>query len=362
VKPRPALPLCRRGAARGSTLRVLIALALALPLAPRAGLADADERRARTHRTQLVVVDYPHSAFVDPELHAAVRELLSRVQLQVVSATQASEGEVIAYAQIDVGSEAVTISVEDARGNTPRARRSVLRGDSSAMLRETVAHVLLGLLEPLAEADQPAAPQSLHDGADAAPSRERSLRPQLGLHGGPVQLAQDSWSGRFVAAGALVWDSRFSPALALDASMAVPVTVREQREQGVEAQVLLAGGRARVRFSPFEFTHAALDAALSAGADVFSVRPEDPTSGTEIKGTSRKVQPVVGIALGARTALHPRFELVLGLGVDVDLMPRSWSVAEGESLSPVFETRTLRPYATLGIDWLARAPSGQVGP
>jgi hypothetical protein len=162
-----------------------------------------------------------------------------------------------------------------------------------------------------------------------------------------------------VAAGALVWDVRFSPALALDASMAVPVTADAQ---GVEARVLLAGVRARARFTPFEFKRAALDAALSAGADVISVQPQDATAGTALEPASREVQPVIGIALGTRTRLHPRLELVLGLGLDFDLMPRRWSVKEGESLSPVFETRVFRPCATLGVDWTPRAPTREVEP
>jgi hypothetical protein len=336
-----------RLAARWSSLCAL--LAIAALVAPRA--SRAEERRERTRRAQLVVVDYPSSAFIDPGLHAAVRELLSRVQVQVVSAAQAADGEVIAYAQIAVGGDEVEIRVEDARGRHAPARRSLLRGGSDAMLRETVAHVLLGLIEPLAEADRHAPEQALRAGEDAGSGTRRAW--QLGLHGGPVQLAQGTWSARFVGSGALVWGGRFSPSLALDASIAVPVTVNQQ---GVEAQVLLAGARARARLTPLAFTHAAVDAALSAGADVFVVRPEHAADGTELSaGASRRGQPVLGLALGVRTRVHPRLELVLGLGFDFDPMPRRWAVDEGESSSMVFETRYVRPYATLGVDWLPHA-------
>lgn len=334
-----------RSAAHWGSLYAL--LAMAALIAPRT--SHAEERRERTRRAPLVVVDYPNGAFTDPELHAAVRELLSRVQVQVVSAAQAADGEVIAYAQIAIGDEAVEVRVEDAHGRYPPARRSLLRGGSDAMLRETVAHVLLGLIEPLAEANRPASEQALRAGDDAG----RGTRAwQLGLHGGPVQLARGSWSARFVGSGALVWEGRFSPALALDASFSVPVTVNEQ---GVEAQVLLAGGRARARFTPLTFARAALDTALSLGADVFVVRPEDAGDGTELStGASRRGQPVLGLALGARTRVHRRLELVLGLGLDFDPMPRRWAVDEGASSSMVFETRYVRPYATLGVDWLPR--------
>jgi hypothetical protein len=345
-----------RSAVRWGSLCALVAIAALV--APRA--SHAEERRERTRRAQLVVVDYPNSAFTDPELQAAVRELLSRVQVEVVSAAQAANGEVIAYAQIAVGGEAVEIRVEDARGRYAPARRSLLRGGSDAMLRETVAHVLLGLIEPLAEADRHAPEQALRAGDDTGTRRAW----QLGLHGGPVQLAQGTWSARFMGSGALVWGGRFSPSLALDASIAVPATVNQQ---GVEAQVLLAGARARARLTPLAFARAAVDAALSVGADVFVVRPEHATDGTKLyAGASRRTQPVLGVALGARTRVHPRLELVLGLGLDFDPMPRRWSVDEGESSSVVFETRYVRPYATLGVDWLPRAlplrPELQVSP
>lgn len=356
MRPRGArrrFRLNARCTARGGVLALAV-LAIAALLAPGAGRAD--ERRSRSHRTQLVVVDYPHGAFVDPELHAAVRELLSRLQVQVVSATQAAGGEVIAYVRIEVGSDAVNVSVEDARGRAPAVRRSVLRGDSDAMLRETVAHVLLGLVEPLAEADRPLATQGLRDQGDAS-SRWGAAAPQLGLHGGPVQLAQASWSGRFVASGALVWEGRFSPALALDASAALPVGVDEQ---DIEVRVLLGGARARARFTPLSFERAALDGALSVGADVLSVRPEAAPQGTELTArASRRAQPVLGVALSARSRVHARLELVLGVGIDFDLMPRRWSVEEGTSSSEIFATHFIRPYATLGVDWLLRAPASQ---
>lgn len=352
MKPRAARRMSRAGAAIRSAARwgsLCSLLAIAPLVAPRS--SHAEERRERTRRAQLVVVDYPNSAFTDPQLHAAVRELLSRVQVQVVSAAQVANGEVIAYAQIAIGDDAVEVRVEDARGRYPPARRSLLRGGSDAMLRETVAHVLLGLIEPLAEADRPAPEQPLHAGDEGGSGARRAW--QLGLHGGPVQLAQGSWSARFVGSGALVWEGRFSPSLALDASMALPISVNEQ---DVEAQVLLAGARARARFTPLAFAHAALDAALSVGADVFVMRPEHAGEGTKLSaGASRTGQPVLGLTLGARTRVHARLELVLGLGLDFDPMPRRWAVAEGESSSTVFETRYVRPYATLGVDWLPRA-------
>jgi hypothetical protein len=349
VSPRGKRRPLRLGAARPLRGLLIQLLAAVLLLAPRAGRAD--ERRSHARGSQLVVVDYAGSAFTDPALYAAVRELLSRIQVQVVSPLQSASGNVIAYAHIVIGADAVKVSVEDARGQNAPVRRSVPRGDSDAMLRETVGHVLLGLVEPLAEASRLAAsPQALHDGEDARGSRRAT--PQLGLHGGPVQLGQDCWSGRFVASGAFVWGGPLEPSIALDANMAVPVSVHGQ---GVEARVLLAGARARVRITALALAHAALDAALGVGADVISMRPESATAGTELSSSSRRGQPVVGVALGARARLHPQVELVLGIGVDLDLQPRRWSVEEGGATSSVFETRYVRPYATLGVDWQLQA-------
>jgi hypothetical protein len=145
--------------------------------------------------------------------------------------------------------------------------------------------------------------------------------------------------------------------------MAVPVGVREQ---DVEARVLLAGARARARITALAFAHAAIDTALSVGADVVSVRPESAATGTKLRSSSRHGQPVLGVALGARTRLHPQVELVLGIGVDFDPQARRWAIAEGDTTRTVFETRYVRPYATLGVDWQLQArpsrPRGEATP
>jgi hypothetical protein len=341
---------------------LLRAAALAVMLTPRSGRAD--ERRASARRPQLVVVDYPNSAFTDPELHAAVRELLSRIQVRAVPLAQAAEGEVIAYAHVLMGHDEVSVTVEDARGQHGIARRSVPRGDSPELLRETLAHVLLGLVEPLSESAQITPSQALSDQAGTPSDRRRAaFVPQLGMHGGPLQVTTETWSARFVGSGALAWDSRLGHTLALDVSAALPVAVDKQ---GVRARVLLAGSRLRARITPWTLTHVMLDTSLSVGLDVISIRPKSAPSGTDLGGTSIRGQPVLGIAVGGRTRVRTRMELVLGLGLDLDPMPRSWQLETGPMHDTVFETTLFRPYATLGLDWLLRAqpakPAAEVAP
>ena len=317
--------------------------------APRA--AHAEERRNSARHAQLVVVDYPNSAFTDPELHAAVRELLSRIQVRAVSVAQAGDPDVIAYAHISVGRDEATVTVEAAHGERPTARRSLARGDSPALLRETLAHVLLGLVEPLTEGGEPDADGVPRVDVDRSASR-RGFAPQLGAHGGPIWMGSDAWSARFVASGALVWGGRLGPALGLDASAALPVSIDEE---GVKARALLGGARVRGRIDTMSRPRFALDAALSLGFDVFSVRAKSVADGSSVGGASRKAQPVLGVAMGARARVHPRMELALGIGLDLDPLPRSWVLDDAGMERELFATSAYRPYATLGVDWLPQA-------
>lgn len=317
--------------------------------------AEQWQEPARQTPALVLVVDYV--GVEDAELPPALRELLGRVDVRVVSRFEPVPGQVLAYARIEVRAAEVDVVLQDATTRASRAKRSVPRGDSRALLRETVAHVLLGLVEPLAEAARLAPPPAPlpSEAAPDTPARPRSpsaLGAGLGLWGGPMMLDQDSWGARFVASAALAWSKRFYPQLGFEVGSTVPVSVGER---GVRASVLLSGARLRTRITPFEGAHAALDTSVSGGADVIVVKPQTGPAGVALSPTILSWQPAFGVAVTGRVRLSSHLSLVFGAGTDVYPSPDVFRVRVSGRTSEFLETTWLRPYAMLGIDWTSRA-------
>jgi hypothetical protein len=303
-----------------------------------------------------VVVEYEGNELVVAELDATLRELMGRLGLELVSPGERPPETVVALARIRIDRDRAKVIVTDGkRSAEPPMQRDLVRTESSALLRETVAHVLLGLVEPLAERDD-----EIMEPARPAPSPEPLQAPQprpgrafsLGGQAGLALLGVAQWGARFAATGALYFDGALRPALALDLQAALPVRLRAQ---GVTATFVLTGARLRARVEPVRRRRGSLEASLGGGFDIVSLRPDAASAPLLLEQTSVRVQPIFGGALGGRTRLGTKLTLVATLGVDIDLVRRKWWVQEGMTQSVFFETSVLRPYALLGIDWMAVA-------
>jgi hypothetical protein len=269
---------------------------------------------------------------------------------------EGAPGAVIALARIRIEHDRAEVAVTDGKRPTePAVRRDLLRSESSALFRETVAHVLLGLVEPLVEREheivEPAPPSP-----DPEPQREPQPKParaiSLGGQAGLALLGVAQWGARFVATGALVFDRALRPSLALDLGMALPV---KRKAQGVTATFVLTGARLRARVEPMRRRRGSLEVSLGGGIDIMSLKPDSASGPLLLEQTSVRVQPVFGGALGGRIRLSAKLAAVASLGVDVDVARRKWWVQEGTSRAVLLETAVLRPYALLGIDWTAGA-------
>ncbi|HEX6242683.1 MAG TPA: hypothetical protein VFZ61_17340 [Polyangiales bacterium] len=310
----------------------------------------------------VLVVD---SAGVDDlELPAALRELCSRVGIRVVAPFEAVRGDVVLLAHIRADGDVLQLSVEDAETRRQIGERTVPRAESQAIARETLAHVLLGLVEPWIErrrreqAEAAARPQDLPS-TPSAPSAPLDVR--LGVGAGPIVLAREQWGARVYGHTGFTWLRKSAPTVAVDVSGALPVPVEAA---AVSARFWLVGARLRGRFSAFSGPRGAFDVALSGGADLLGLKPVSAPPGTRLESLSLRVQGVFGAALTGRVHLPRRIDLVFGAGLDVDLKPRTWAIEAYGMETTLLSTGYLRPYALVGVDFALRPPpaEGQVAP
>jgi hypothetical protein len=311
--------------------------------------------------TPVLVID---SAGVDDmELPAALRELCSRIGLRVVAPYELAPGKVVLLAHIRADGDELELSVEEAETRKLIGQRRVPRGESQALSRETLAHVLLGLVEPWLERArraqaEPPPPQEL----PSAPPKERvAWLPSLGLGAGPIALAQNQWSARLAGHSAFTAQRPTAPTVAVDLSGAAPVAVQGE---GVQARFWLVGARLRGRISAVARPRGGLDVALSAGVDLLGFKPVSAVDGTSLASLSLRAQAVFGGALTGRVRLPRAIDLVFGVGADVDPKPREWKVSTEGMESTLLRPYTVRPYALVGLDFtLHTTPQkAQAGP
>jgi hypothetical protein len=344
---------CLRAVLRRWAARGLVCLLLAL----RVDRVRAEQAApSRELEVPVLVVD---SAGVDDiELPAALRELCGRVGIRVAAPFEAVSGEVLLLAHIRAAGDELELRVEDAETHRTIGERIVPRAESQAIARETLAHVLLGLVEPWIERTR----RERAERAAAAPVQQLPsaiLTPAtpivvtLGLSSGAVLVARDHWGARVLGNTALMWSRRLQPTLALDLHGSPPVSVSTA---DVAARFWLLGARLRGRLNMIEGSHGACDVALSVGADLLGLKPTGADPRTRVSGLRPRAQPVFGAAIGGRIHLSRRIALVLGVGVDVDPQPRIWQVrVDEDSLITLLHTSMVRPYALLGLDFVARA-------
>ena len=302
------------------------------------------------------------SALIDPELPLALGELLGRIHVQLTT-TDPPQGarSVLAFVELRRGDGYVEVAFEDARDHTTLNRRVEVSG-SAALLRETLAHVILGLVEPLvqkarAAAAMPAAPEP-EEAPQGRPEEQAPRRRSLpgfvlSLACGGVRVASQTWGARLMVSAGAVFAPRVRPELGLRLGGVIPRTLAES---GIEASFGMLSARLYAGLSPFRGRRAALDVQLSAGSDVLSMRPGSADDATHLGHATTRAQPVVGAAFALRAKLTPWLGLLLMFGLDVDLHPRTWVITDDMVESVFFALERLRPYAALGFQFGLSSP------
>jgi hypothetical protein len=343
---RSSKPLC------AASLGILLFGFASRPGAARADAPGGDPRRGER---RVVVLDAGSEA-VDADLADVLAELLARLHLNLVRRGSPNVAPVVARVAIESSERGAVVTIAGGRESTP-VRREVERGDSPAVFRETVAHVILGAVEPLASSDQEPSPPPVSAPVDAlvpAATRaseavERRAVWSLGGRAGPRVLAADRASIGFGGFAGLTLPMALHPSAGLHAGYVLPARLSRDSVDAVFGLVPL---RLQAGIEPLAAKSVALDVALALGVDIVWLIPEAGPPQSQLGPSTTRVQPMIGAASSARFRLTPKADLVVTLGVDLDAAPRRWVIAAGPEHNPLFEMSRFRPYAAVGFDWM----------
>lgn len=312
---------------------------------------DAPPAGARSER-RVVILDTGRGA-LDAELGDVLAELLGRLHLELVR-EQPSNASVVARVGIESSDRGAVVTVTASADGTA-LRREVERGDSPAVFRETLAHVILGAVEPLASADVgPARPLVVEPRATnepVPPSRvasEGRAALLVGARVGPRLLATDRGNVGFSGLAAVTLRSSLRPTVGLEAGYVLPARLSRD---GVDAEFGLVPIRLEAGIEPLAKKGVALDTVLVGGVDIIWLTPQGGPPLARLEPSSRRLQPMFGAAASGRFRLSSSADFVVTLGVDVDAAPRHWVIAVGAGRDSLFETSRFRPYLALGFDW-----------
>jgi hypothetical protein len=314
--------------------------------------ADAPAAAGPKLERRVVVLDAAPSEGVDRDLEATLGELLGRLQIGLVRPDGAGAARVVARVRIETSDRGATLTIESGRRDVPPVRREVERGESTALFRETVAHVILGAIEPLAgrddETERPPPAPVANAPARAPEVAGDPLRLLVGARAGPRFLEADRLGIGFAGGISLVFPVPLRPSAGIRAGYVLPTLVSSR---GVDAEFHLVPLRAEVAARPLSVRSFALETALVGGVDFVSLAPQTAPSFVHPEETKRRVQPMFGGALSGRFRLSPSADFVLTAGLDVDASPRRWVIVAPSGNDSFFETARVRPYAALGLDF-----------
>jgi hypothetical protein len=353
-------------AGTGSTTlgrRILLCAALALAWLASTGPVQAESPASDDHREtrRFVKLEASGTDGIDPELEATLTELLGRLHLEIVQPGADPDGPIVARIRVESNDRGAVLTVDGGRPGVAPVRREVVRGDSTSIFRETLAHVILGAIEPLVtlDAERPPAPQSTPESppepvpaSNVPPSTDRprdSARITVGARAGPRLLASDRASVAFDGVARLILGASMRPSVGIHAGYVLPAQLSRG---GVNATFGLVPFRLEVAIEPLSSKRVALETALLTGIDVVSLSPTSAPSFVQLESSSTRVQPIVGAAVMGRFQLFPTAYLIIATGADFDAAPRRWEVDSESGRSSFFETARLRPYAALGLDWM----------
>jgi hypothetical protein len=341
---------------------------LVMSVAPSAAQADSPKER-------LVVL---HTRGVDdiaPEFTDTLRELLSRVDMILVTADARNKRpKVVAYVDIEASERGAIVWVSDPKRNLPRLRREVPLSSSRDVFRETLAHVVLGAVETYAadvdlsepsqsSAPAPApavAPEPTPPSAKPEQGAQPNLLYDVSARGGPLWFAPRQVGATFGAGFRMTLPRRLPPSWSIDAAFMLPAAIDEA---GIRADLQLVSVRATQRFAFLRTKRVVLDLGLGLGFDRWVFTPTYSDSALQLGEASKRMQPMAGVVLGINFAMTEQLVLVLNVGSDLDAAPRRWVIETAMGQATVLEPSHFRPYASLAISWtLNAAPASKEEP
>jgi hypothetical protein len=315
-----------------------------------------------------------------------LRELLGRQQLTLVRPGEAASPLARVRAELP-SSGMATVEVTGRTGRLVLRRDVALEG-ARAIAREAIAHLVQEAVESELLVAEPAAPPppaaaSPDSGAepasadaapaaappppaprDGVPARDASAAPaargapvllDVAMFGGVGPVANGSGPVARVGAGAtLAYGSRLRPGLGLLFAYAFPF---ERSSDVVSARTSLISGRLLPSIELGRTEHFAFDGALGGGLDVISVQPRSETLPPSVLGEgSSRVSAILSGGISARIDVVPSVVFLVSALADVDLVKRSYVVAQGAAFSTVTSPWAVRPTLLLGFAFTALGP------
>jgi hypothetical protein len=347
--------------------RAALALTLALVSSPLRAETPRGEQRQLDRRA--VVLDAARADGIDAELEATLGELLGRLRIDVVHS--ATNRRIVARVRIESSERGAVLTVESGRTDVAPVRREIERSESTGLFRETLAHVIFGAIEPLAELEEsaeraPVQPPPVEPNAErddpgkshpfgrspGAPTREVSPRDptwvSIGGRAGPRLLAPDRVGIGFGGAGTLVLGEALHPSLRIEAGYVLPSRLSRS---GVDAQFAMVPLRLGVGIEAFSWKGGTIEPAVHGGIDLVTLSPTSAPPFATLEPPTRRVQAVFGASVNVRFRVASTADIVIAAGADVDATPRRWIIASNSGGESFFETGRVRPYVTLGFDW-----------
>ena len=316
----------------------------------------------------VVVLQDDSSAVSGALLEQSLRELLSRLGIELGLAGEVLEQRVFARVQVEQRDGSALVTVR--RGSDASLIEThEVQASTDELLREAVAHVALGAIEPewVARESLPTpAPQPAPEQLDVVerphPDEPAPAWPRGWMataQGGPLLLSDGRVATAFGVGVLHAYEGRFRPAWSVRSRFWVPSSFDDGARRATLSRFGLALG---AHADLIQASWFALEPALAAGLDVASVAPQDvmpPLQATATRTT--RLQPILTAGLGGRLRLSRSFELLLAAGAELELLPRQYLVQSAAQQDTLLETGRWRSQATLEIRY-ALGTTGGDGP
>jgi hypothetical protein len=308
-------------------------------------------------KLRTVVVTSEDGPPLDEGLLSALRELFARVGIELVDSDEGKDEGLLARVRIQRDVDAATVRVFSVTEKRLASTHRVPRGETEALFRETLAHVVLGAVEPLVvervevEAKLPAqtaaAPAPPPAPEPAKPDAAPPVHFAAGLGVGPL-LPTDQWATRIFGRADVYVATRLPSVFGLTLGGIVPL---ERTVADTKTELSLAFVRVQAGVEPWRSRFVRLGLLLAAGADFISATANPNQVAEHVASPSRRVDALLGGLVQLRFPFWWGLELEALVGCDVDLKPRSFEATGGEHPAKLFPASHAHPYAGLLVAW-----------
>lgn len=312
-------------------------------------------------KLQRVVVTSEEGLGLDEALLGALRELFARVGLSLVDSDEGKDEGLLARVRIQRDFDAATVRVFSVTDKKLASTHRVPRAETDALFRETIAHVVLGAVEPLVverlkveaslpvQSEQPQPPPAPSEPTAKEARSAPTAHYGVGLGAGPLYMGE-LWGTRILGRADAYVATRVPSVFGITMGGVLPRT-RERAAVHSELKTLFA--RLHAGVEPWLTRVARLGVLLSFGIDALhgTASPKRMMDVLSVAAAHYEIDYTLGALLQLRFPLWQGLELQTTLGCDLALNPHQFSVRDGARETTLFAPSRARPYAALLVAW-----------